>query len=75
MAYGYRGLILFSTFIVVDLILIWIVNTPVSTRVTTAPVATGDQFMITLALAGAGVIAVLAAIFYKIKPVPACFNV
>ncbi len=72
MAIGYRGLGLLIAFLVVDGALIWIVNTPVVGRVTAAPVATGDQFLITMALAGAAVIAILAAILFKVKPVPAC---
>jgi len=71
LAYGYRGLGFVSAFLVVDCILIWLVNAPTSTRVTSPPIATGDQLMITLVLVGAGIIAVLAAIYYKVKPVPA----
>ncbi|MHA1136039.1 MAG: hypothetical protein ACTSSE_06080 [Candidatus Thorarchaeota archaeon] len=49
------------------------VNTPTDTRVTTAPlVAPESQFMITMVFVGAAIIASLAAIFFKFKPVPAC---
>ena len=73
MARGNIALILASAFVVVDLALIVMVNTPTDTRVTTAPlVAPENQFMITLVLVGAAIIASLAAIFFKFKPVPAC---
>lgn len=71
MALGKRGLTLVSVFVIVDCILIWMVNT--STRATGAGfIASEDQFTVTLVLAGAGIIAVLIAIFFKFKPVPAC---
>jgi len=73
MARGNIALILASAFVVVDLALIVMVNTPTDTRVTTAPlVAPENQFIITLVLIGAAIIASLAAIFFKFKPVPAC---
>ena len=73
MARGNIALILASAFVVVDLALIVMVNTPTDTRVTTAPlVAPESQFMITMVLVGAAIIASLAAIFFKFKPVPAC---
>ncbi|MCK4566889.1 MAG: hypothetical protein KAU48_06230 [Candidatus Thorarchaeota archaeon] len=71
MALSRRGLTLVSVFVIVDCILIWMVNT--STRATgAAPIALEDQFTVTLVLAGAAIIAVLVAIFFKFKPVPAC---
>ena len=73
MARGNIALILASAFVVADLALIVLVNTPTDTRVTTAPlVAPENQVMITLVLVGAAIIASLAAIFFKFKPVPAC---
>jgi len=74
LAYGSRGLTLVSAFLVLDCMLIWLVNTNTNTRGSAAPVASEDQFLITLVLIGAGIIAVLAAIFFKFKPVPACLT-
>jgi hypothetical protein len=71
MALGKRGLTLVSVFVIVDCILIWMINT--STRATGAGlIAPENQYTVTLALAGAGIIAILLAIFFKFKPVPAC---
>ncbi len=71
MALGKRGLTLVSVFVIVDCILIWMINT--NTRATGAGlIAPEDQYTVTLALAGAGIIAILLAIFFKFKPVPAC---
>lgn len=73
MAIGKRGLTLVSVFVIVDCVLIWMVNS--STRATGAGlIAPEDQFTITLALAGAAIIAILLAIFFKFKPVPALFR-
>ena len=72
MARSNIALILASAFVVADLALIVLVNTPTDTRVTTAPlVAPESQFMVTMVLVGAAIIASLAAIFFKFKPVPA----
>lgn len=71
---GYRGIISLTVFLVVDGLLIWWVNSSPRT-VTAAPlISSGDQGIITLVLAGAAVIAVLAAIMFKSKPVPARFR-
>lgn len=68
----YRGYILLSLFLVVDCFLIWWVNFNTrSTGFVAAPVASGDQTLVTFALVGAAAIAILATIFYKVKPVPA----
>jgi len=73
LALSYRGYILVSVFVIVDCILIWMVNS--STRATGAGlIAPEDQFTITLVLAGAAIIAILLAIFFKFKPVPAIFR-
>jgi len=73
MALGKRGLTLVSLFVIVDCVLIWMVNS--STRATGAGlIAPEDQFTITLVLAGAAIIAILLAIFFKFKPVPARFR-
>jgi hypothetical protein len=73
-AFGYRGGILLSVFLVVDGFLIWWINATNSRTATfvAAPVASGDVTVVTYGLIGAAVIAVLAAIFFKFKPVPAC---
>jgi len=71
MALGQRGYALVSVFVIVDCILIWMVNT--STRATGGGyIPAEDQFTVTLVLAGAAIIAVLVAIIFKFKPVPAC---
>ena len=73
MALGKRGYTLVSVFVIVDCILIWMVNT--STRATAGGlVAAEDQFTVTLVLAGAAIIAILLAIIFKFKPVPARFR-
>lgn len=74
MALGYRGGFLLSVFLVVDGFLIWWVNLP-SSRTSSfpaAPVASGDVTLVTYAIVGVAVIAILAAIFFRFKPVPAC---
>ena len=68
---SYRGITLLSIFLIVDCILIWWVNQPRTTGFVTAPIATGDQSIVTLVLVGAAVIAILGAIMFKSKPVPA----
>ena len=73
MAFGKRGGILLSIFLVVDGLAIWWVNSSSRTsNFTTAPVASGDVTLVTYGLIGAAVIAVLGAIFFRFKPVPAC---
>ena len=73
MAIGKRGLTLVSVFVIVDCVFIWMVNS--STRATGAGlIAPEDQFTITLVLAGAAIIAILLAVFFKFKPVPAIFR-
>ena len=73
MALSYRGLTLVSVFVIVDCILIWMVNS--STGATGAGlIASEDQFTITPVLAGAAIIAILLAIIFKFKPVPAKFR-
>ena len=71
MALGYRGIGLLVSFLVVDAALILIVNAPTVETRTGASASTGDQLVITMALAGAAVIAILAGIFFRFKPVPA----
>ena len=68
---SYRGITLLTIFLVVDCILIWWVNSPRTTSFVAAPVASGDQSLVTLVLIGAAVISVLGAIMFKSKPVPA----
>jgi hypothetical protein len=74
LAIGYRGGILLAVFLVVDGFLIWWINVTNSrtTSFVTAPVASGDVTLVTYALVGVAVITILAAIFFKFKPVPAC---
>lgn len=74
MALSYRGGILLSVFLVIDSFLIWWINATNSrtTGFVAAPVASGDVTLVTYALIGAALIAVLVAIFFKFKPVPAC---
>lgn len=71
----YRGYILLSLFLIVDCFLIWWVNFNArSTGFIAAPIASGDQPLVTYALVGAAAIATLVTIFYKVKPVPATFR-
>ncbi|MGY5859165.1 MAG: hypothetical protein RTU63_07335 [Candidatus Thorarchaeota archaeon] len=67
MARGYLGLILISAFIIVDLILIWIVNTS-RFLPGVGVIAGGDQLLITIILVAAGIIAAIAAVMWKLKP-------
>ena len=72
MARVYHGHILLSLFLVVDCFLIWWVNFNTrSTGFIAAPVAAGNQTLVTYVLVGAAAIAILMTIFYKVKPVPA----
>jgi len=68
MARGYRGLFLVVGFVAVDCILIWIVNSNSGAPGIAGPAASGDQFIITLVLIGAAIIAILAGIAHKVKP-------
>ena len=73
MVLSYRVLTLVSVLVIADIILIWMVNS--GTSATGAGlIASEDQFTITLVLAGAAVIAILLAIVFKHKPVPAIFR-
>ncbi|MGY5879707.1 MAG: hypothetical protein RTV31_05625 [Candidatus Thorarchaeota archaeon] len=67
MARGNLGVILISAFIVVDLILIWIVNTN-RYLPGVGVIAGADQLLITVVLAAAGIIAAIAAVMWKLKP-------
>jgi hypothetical protein len=62
-----RVLAILTVFIVVDVILIWIVNTN-RYLPGIGVIAGGDQLLITLVLVGAGVIATaIAAVMWKLK--------
>jgi hypothetical protein len=67
MARGYRGIILVTAFVVVDCILIWLVNT---NRVLpgVGVISSADQVLITLILVGAAIVAIFAAVLWKLKP-------
>ena len=62
-----RVLIVFTVFLIVDAILIWIVNTN-RYLPGIGVIASGDQLFITLVLAGAAVIgAAITALMWKLK--------
>ena len=56
-----------AAFIIVDVILIWIVNTS-RFLPGIGTISAGDQLLITMVLVGAAIIASMAAVMWKLKP-------
>jgi len=71
---SYRGIILLTVFLVIDCILIFWINTAPRTAFVAAPIGYEDRTLVTYVLVGAAAIAVLGAIMFKSKPVPARFR-
>ena len=68
MARGYLGIILVTAFIVVDCILLWFLNTNTPSAGFAGTVTPADLPAINAVLIGAAIVAIFAAVLWKLKP-------